>query len=185
MEKPSSPKNRKPSATPKLGQDTDENDEEYEDDPTSGDDNFIDSPTLNSDASEVIQDSRVKAPIMTGHATIKASKPVAKDATTKSKQRGIDTSLPPMSDLHDIFGDIIDKALANGLYDTIADMEHKVIPVATMCSGTESPLLAWQMFQDGMFLICKCYAILMMARVGIASRMPRFPAHVQCRNCTI
>ena len=179
MTKPSPPKKGKPSAKPKPEKDTGEHDEDYEDgDATSGDVDFAGSPTLDSDVSEVYQDASVKAPIVTGNATIKTKKYATKDGTTKSKQRGVDTSLPPMSDLYDIFKDIIDKALTKGLYDTIADLACKVINVATMCSGTESPLLAWQMFQDGMFLICTYYALLMIARIGIAGRVPRFPAQV-------
>ena len=53
-----------------------------------------------------------------------------------------------MSDLQEIFKDIIDKAIANGLFNTGVAMQGKMITVATMCSDTESSRLAWQMLQD-------------------------------------
>ncbi|KAF1941508.1 S-adenosyl-L-methionine-dependent methyltransferase [Clathrospora elynae] len=56
--------------------------------------------------------------------------------------KGADLSLPPLSNINDIFEDLTDKAASLGLCDALANLKGGVIHVATMCSGTESPLLA-------------------------------------------
>ncbi|KAJ4356254.1 uncharacterized protein N0V89_004285 [Didymosphaeria variabile] len=68
------------------------------------------------------------------------AKPKAKPAaTSRSARKGIDYSLPPMHDNKAIFADLISRALELGLRDALESLDRP-INVATMCSGTESPL---------------------------------------------
>jgi hypothetical protein len=53
--------------------------------------------------------------------------------------------LAPISKLDTIFGDIIDRVFDH-VADLMGDKKHRKIRVATMCSGTESPILALGMF---------------------------------------
>ena len=62
-----------------------------------------------------------------------------KDREYKS---GIDESLPPISDISEIFAEMTNTALDHGLLNAINHLEGKVLRVATVCSGTESPILA-------------------------------------------
>jgi site-specific DNA-cytosine methylase len=58
---------------------------------------------------------------------------------------GLDGSLPPMDNLEEIFVDISKKAVKNGLQDVIKHLGSRKLRVVTMCSGTESPILALEM----------------------------------------
>ncbi|PIA95671.1 hypothetical protein CB0940_10123 [Cercospora beticola] len=60
---------------------------------------------------------------------------------------GLLPSLPPLSDTREIFDDIVGKALPLGLSQALDDLPGS-LRVATMCSGTESPLLALELFQQ-------------------------------------
>ena len=62
---------------------------------------------------------------------------------------GIDQSLPALSDIQDIFDDITSRAYESGFNEAVDLLDGRVINVATMCSGTESPLLALEMIHDG------------------------------------
>lgn len=65
---------------------------------------------------------------------------------------GLDSTLPPMHDITQIFEDMTTTGFEKlGLRDAIAHFDSRPLRVATMCSGTESPLLALQMISDGMF----------------------------------
>lgn len=66
---------------------------------------------------------------------------------SKGELRGLDTTLPPLSRIDGIFKDITTKALSLGLGKAL-ETTPKPLRVATMCSGTESPLLALEMVQD-------------------------------------
>ncbi|PWZ01188.1 hypothetical protein BCV70DRAFT_159503 [Testicularia cyperi] len=50
---------------------------------------------------------------------------------------------PPIHDLSDIFGDMIRRA--PGIVELAKTLQHRPLRVATMCSGTESPLLALEL----------------------------------------
>ena len=57
---------------------------------------------------------------------------------------------PPLEELHQVFHDMV----VNGynrlpLKEAMDSLGHKQIHIATMCSGTESPLLALGMIQEG------------------------------------
>lgn len=62
----------------------------------------------------------------------------------------LDESLPPMECLEDIFRDIADKAMHLGFADVLRKLGDRPLRVATVCSGTESPLLALEMIKKGM-----------------------------------
>jgi site-specific DNA-cytosine methylase len=59
--------------------------------------------------------------------------------------KGIDFNLPPISNIDDAFKDMTAKAVELGLADVITKLDGRQINVATMCSGTESPLLAFEL----------------------------------------
>ncbi|KAF1963578.1 hypothetical protein CC80DRAFT_433272 [Byssothecium circinans] len=70
-------------------------------------------------------------------------KPKRRVASSKSKPKSaIDTSLPPLDNINDIFYDMISKALELGLESSLRKLGSRPLNVATMCSGTESPLIA-------------------------------------------
>lgn len=58
--------------------------------------------------------------------------------------------LPPMHSLDDIYASMTSHAMANGLSGFLGHMDRP-LRVATVCSGTESPLLALEMVQRCMF----------------------------------
>lgn len=63
--------------------------------------------------------------------------------------KGLDTRLPPLSTVDEIFKDMTAKALELGLKEVL-ETTKQPLRVATMCSGTESPLLALEMVQDAL-----------------------------------
>jgi hypothetical protein len=65
---------------------------------------------------------------------------------------GLDTRLPPMFKLSDIFDDIGEHAIQLGLKGYLHHMGSRKLRVVTMCSGTESPLLAIEMISNGKHL---------------------------------
>lgn len=65
----------------------------------------------------------------------------------------LDERLPPMDSLEDIFQDLVAKALDLGFADVLRRLGDRPLRVATVCSGTESPLLALEMIMQGMFQI--------------------------------
>ena len=66
--------------------------------------------------------------------------------------KGVDVSLPPLSRIEEIFQDLTKNALSLGLKESLAQLKHSntTIRVATMCSGSESPLVAIRMIQDSL-----------------------------------
>jgi hypothetical protein len=83
----------------------------------------------------------------TGKATAKEMvKLLQRDA---GEPKGLNTELPPLSSIEAIFKDITAKALSLGLREAL---KTNPVPlrVATMCSGTESTLLAIEMVQGAL-----------------------------------
>ncbi|KAI0578561.1 DNA repair protein rad8 [Pyrenophora tritici-repentis] len=72
--------------------------------------------------------------------------PLKNDLTAKRNRKqtgkGIDLSLPPLSNIEDCMSDMTKKSLQLGLLGALDHLKGRTIKVATMCSGTESPLLA-------------------------------------------
>ena len=82
----------------------------------------------------------------------KSEKKTAKDFQYKDSftyKIGIDEALKPICEIKDIFGDITNKACELGLKKVITHLNGRKLKIATMCSGTESPLLAIQLVSDG------------------------------------
>lgn len=75
-----------------------------------------------------------------------------KDTASKrpARPRGIDASLPPLSSIEDIFEDITERAMSKGLRKTLKALNGHELRIATMCSGTESPVLALQLVSEAL-----------------------------------
>lgn len=61
---------------------------------------------------------------------------------------GIDLDQPPLYRIKDIFDDVAKKAEQHGFGDVLSHLGSRKLRVVTVCSGTESPLLALKMFSD-------------------------------------
>lgn len=72
--------------------------------------------------------------------------------------RYIAWNLPPMSNLKEIFTDIAQKAMGLGLELVLERLDGRPLRVATACSGTESPLLALEMIQEGKLPVLMCFS---------------------------
>lgn len=68
----------------------------------------------------------------------------------KGMPKQLDPSLPPIADVRVAFSDMTKKAFHEGLDKAIPALEGRALRIATMCSGTESPLLALYMIQDAL-----------------------------------
>jgi hypothetical protein len=68
--------------------------------------------------------------------------------------RYIAWSEPPMSTLEEIFEHLAQKAVELGLEQVLLHLNGRPLRVATVCSGTESPLLALEMIQKGKLHLC-------------------------------
>ncbi len=87
-------------------------------------------------------------PTKTKSKKTKRQPPTEADAGTAYRCH-IDESLPPLSDLPAIFDDLVSRGLEKtSLAEAMKVLPQKRINVATMCSGTESPLLALNMIQN-------------------------------------
>lgn len=64
--------------------------------------------------------------------------------------KGIDLNLPPMNNILSISEDMASKAIGLGLCDALRKLAGRPMNVATMCSGTESPLLFLQLLSDAL-----------------------------------
>ncbi|KAI7678493.1 hypothetical protein KC319_g3315 [Hortaea werneckii] len=64
--------------------------------------------------------------------------------------KGLAANLPPLSDLDDVFDDMTKKALRLGMKEALGSLKNRSIRIATLCSGTESPLLAMEMVADSL-----------------------------------
>ncbi|KAK5116911.1 hypothetical protein LTR62_006632 [Meristemomyces frigidus] len=150
-------------------------DDDYEHDPAEEDEPVATSSededmqdSSDSDPCEVVSDlddempkKPSKAPPSRGAktgmtASISSAKPTSKGPTVMRRLlvrrseglkgvKGLDTSLPPMSDISEIFADLTQHALRLGLRKTLAHLDGKPLRLATFCSGTEAPLVAFNM----------------------------------------
>lgn len=64
-------------------------------------------------------------------------------------ERGLDSGLRPINNIRDIFGDLVGRACNLGLASSPLFGNQRPIRIATMCSGTESPLLACRLISKG------------------------------------
>ncbi|KAH3990038.1 hypothetical protein HBI26_002010 [Parastagonospora nodorum] len=114
---------------------------------------FEDLPAEQSSATE--EDGATEDDEVVSVTEIQPSKPKAKPRAQKkasgaSEGKGIDFSLPPIDSVEDAFADMAAKALELGLDNALRELEGHQIKVATMCSGTESPLLAFELFSKAL-----------------------------------
>jgi hypothetical protein len=83
----------------------------------------------------------------------RSKKPHKRKACTSSSQqkqgKGIDLSLPPLYNIKDCFADMTSNGVREGLSNALERLKGAPIKVATMCSGTESPLLALSEISKG------------------------------------
>ncbi|KAH7410248.1 hypothetical protein DE146DRAFT_733042 [Phaeosphaeria sp. MPI-PUGE-AT-0046c] len=78
------------------------------------------------------------------------SKPRKKQNASLSQGKGIDFRLPPIDDIQSAFDDMTNNALQSGLERALQRLDGQQLNVATMCSGTESPLLALEMISKAL-----------------------------------
>ncbi|KAF5387319.1 hypothetical protein D9757_005715 [Collybiopsis confluens] len=75
-----------------------------------------------------------------------ASMLVEEEDAPLAKSNGLSTHLPPLNDLSDIFRDLLRRTPQ--IKDVALRLSGRKLRVATMCSGTESPLLALEFIQQ-------------------------------------
>lgn len=68
--------------------------------------------------------------------------------STRAK-RGVDLTLPPLSSIEACISHMAEKAVELGLLASIDHLKGRPIRIATMCSGTEAPLLALDLISKG------------------------------------
>ena len=71
-------------------------------------------------------------------------------ALAPKQGKGIDLNLPPLNNIHDIALDMASRAIELGLGDVLRKLVGVPINVATMCSGTESPLLFLELLSEAL-----------------------------------
>lgn len=71
----------------------------------------------------------------------------------KAARTQLALSLPPLYKLSDIYKSLTSKALELGLDDFLSHLGSRPLRVVTVCSGTESPLLALEMVQESMSFV--------------------------------
>ncbi|EFE36108.1 SNF2 family helicase, putative [Trichophyton benhamiae CBS 112371] len=100
-------------------------------------------PNVREDVSEEVRSLLVSVPpeILRGKYTILPG---------ERPKPGLDRSLPPICKIEDIFEDLTAQALENGFDSFLKHIGSRELRVATMCSGTESPLLALEMIQSSL-----------------------------------
>jgi len=70
------------------------------------------------------------------------------NVTVPKHNKGLDLSLPPIDTIRDAVADMASRAVGLGLGDVLERLKGRTINVATMCSGTESPLIFLEMLQE-------------------------------------
>ncbi|KAI9808767.1 MAG: hypothetical protein M1825_003920 [Sarcosagium campestre] len=79
-----------------------------------------------------------------------AAKKKLRNVVTWTYKNGIDESIEPLSDIEQIFNHLTTKAVPLGLKKAVEHLNNRRLRVATMCSGTESPILALQLVRDSL-----------------------------------
>ncbi|KAK3061597.1 hypothetical protein LTS18_005844, partial [Coniosporium uncinatum] len=90
-----------------------------------------------------VHESKAKGESMSKRASTQALESVG-------SSKSLDLSLPPMSRIEDMFLDLTKKAMNEGFGDVLEHLGGRHLRFATMCSGTESPLLALQEVQKSL-----------------------------------
>ncbi|KAF2455324.1 hypothetical protein BDY21DRAFT_380841 [Lineolata rhizophorae] len=79
----------------------------------------------------------------------KSDRPQTKRSMPIPLKNGIKGQLKPISGIEEIFADLVGKAVSLDFLGAVKAL-HRPLRVATMCSGTESPLLAMEMVSDAL-----------------------------------
>jgi hypothetical protein len=79
--------------------------------------------------------------------------PEVRRAKVDIQDRYLALHLPPMYTLEEIFNDLAAKALSLGFGDVVKRVGDRPLRIATVCSGTESPILAMEMFLKGELVV--------------------------------
>ena len=75
---------------------------------------------------------------------------VQRNKDTWAFKTGVHEEYPPMHEINDIFDDMTAKGIKLGLRDAVEYLGTNKLKVATMCSGTESPLLALELISESL-----------------------------------
>ena len=73
------------------------------------------------------------------------------NAADSSRQNGLDEDAAPLSSMPLIFEDLTSRALSLGFGEYVQSMASRPLKIATMCSGTESPIFALRLIAEGMY----------------------------------
>lgn len=144
---------------------SDMSDQEDENDGADDDDSDVWDPPAAEDESEVDEDEELVVVVESSSDEAEDSEdlesvdiePEPLIASRRKSQlhgpkpgKGVDLSLPPLDNIFDITADMASRAVKLGLSDVLTRLEERPINVATMCSGTESPLLFLQMLAEAL-----------------------------------
>lgn len=69
------------------------------------------------------------------------------------KNRYLALNLPPMHSLEEIYSDFAAKAMSLGFGEFLKHIGDRPLRVGTVCSGTESPIMAMELLQNGKSLL--------------------------------
>lgn len=82
--------------------------------------------------------------------------PEVQRAQVDEKNRYLALNLPPMYTLEEIYSDFAAKAMSLGFGEVLKHIGDRPLRVATVCSGTESPIMAMELLQTGTLLYSSC-----------------------------
>lgn len=99
----------------------------------------VDTQKTNSES-----DSEIKLTEPTKKSNRVLNRPEKKTQSVR-KPKGLDQNLAPLHDIKEIFLHLTERALELGLEKAIQHLGSRRLRVATMCSGTESPLLSMKL----------------------------------------
>jgi hypothetical protein len=125
-------------------------DSEHEDftDERSSDDG--ENEQVDNDEEEEEEEEEATVVLDSKPASAKSKSRVKKKPSDGQDGKGIDFNLPPIDNIDDAFADMAAKAVELGLVNALDKLNGRRISVATMCSGTESPLLAFELLSKAL-----------------------------------
>ncbi|KAF1836344.1 hypothetical protein BDW02DRAFT_616202 [Decorospora gaudefroyi] len=108
--------------------------------PTSGEESEVDIESISSEDEALSESDTASMDTMPLEDDI-SIEDSAPDSSRKRAGKGIDLSLPPLDNIGDCISDMTANAVEHGFAEALSSLKGRAIRVATMCSGTESPLL--------------------------------------------
>lgn len=97
--------------------------------------------------------------------------PELRRGCTIPRGRYLASDLPPLHTLTEIFADMASNALKMGFEHVLSRLGSRPLRVATMCSGTEAPLLALELIQTGKCSAVSCLFLFLFSSCLFASSM--------------